>query len=284
MPSVIRRLAVVAVVLAATTACAANEPDATAGVDPALLRADIDTEAGAIALPLQRFALTDREQGELFAAQGAAFAQCAAQEGVSWTPADPSAFDLGASRKYGVWFRPEAERFGYGLPNEVATAGDQADAGATAPEPTAAELAVYEECNASDEVQQFESTTVRPGFDYAEETTGLSEASLNSENAQAVFEDWEACLAESGVHVQRDGAQSPWTIEGTTTDVTESNIRIALIDVTCKEDTNYVQRLADIEATLQAPIVEEHLAELQQMRTEFDEMLDSARQFLAENG
>jgi len=79
-----------------------------------------------------------------------------------------------------------------------------------------------------------------------------------------------------------DHAKSRWWITGTTLDPTESNIRVALLDVECKEGTRYVQRLADIEAALQQPVIADHLAELPEMREEYDAALELARDYLAE--
>jgi hypothetical protein len=274
-----RALAATGAVIASVAGCAPQSQEPTP-VDPAVVRAEVNPDSGSISLPLDRFMLTEPEQYEIFAAQGLAFDSCVAEAGVPVEPRGSSTVGATASRRYGVWFRPEAERYGYGLPDSLmpdAGAAVEADAEA----PTDAEMAVYEQCNGSDDVQRFESTRIRAGFDYAEETTGLTDRALSSDDAQDVFSEWKSCLAESGLTV--DETRSPWAIAGTSLEPTESNIRAALMDIACKERTDYIQRLADIEAAMQAPIVEEHLAELQDMRAEYDDMLDDARQYVAEH-
>ncbi|RMI06911.1 hypothetical protein [Cellulomonas triticagri] len=276
-----RALVAAGVVIASAAACSPNTEQTTA-VDPATVRAEVDPDVGSISLPLDRFMLTEPEQYEIFAAQGIAFDSCVAAAGVPVEPRGTSTSDSTSSRRYGVWFRPEAERYGYGLPDSLALDSDAAgESGSPVADPTEEELAVYERCNATEDAQRFESTRIRAGFDYAEETTGLSDKALGSDEAQEVFSAWKSCLAQGGLSV--DDSRSPWAIAGTSLEPTEANIRAALVDVDCKEQTNYVQRLADIEAALQAPIVEDHLAELREMRAEYDEMLDDARQYVAEH-
>ena len=101
------------------------------------------------------------------------------------------------------------------------------------------------------------------------------------DEVEQVLEEWESCLAEVGL--RRDQSRSPWAVAGTTTDPTEANIRTALLDLDCKDRVDYVARIAAVEAAVQAPIVQEHLAELQQMRAEYDAMLADARAYLGEN-
>lgn len=213
-------------------------------------------------------------------AQALAMSRCAAAAGV---PADREDADdtssFGASRRYGVWYRPEAERYGYGLPFND-SGESEAESTATGVRIDEETLAVYESCGRSRAIRRFESARIAPGFDYAEEVTGLSEQALSSEDAETVFADWEACLADHRLTV--DHSKSRWWIAGTTLDPTESNIRVALLDIECKESTRYVQRLADIEGELQQPVIANHLAELQEMREEYDAALEQARDYLAE--
>lgn len=260
----------------AILAAACSPTPAPVPVDPALVSAQVDADAGTIVLPLDRFALTEREAAEIFSAQNLAFATCVTAAGIA-TPESASTPDLGASRLYGVWYRPEVERYGYGLPDmqPAHTAGDDTSG------PTSAELAVFDRCSGTDDVARFESAAIRPGFDYAEETTGMTDRVLADDEVEHVLEEWESCLAEVGL--RRDQSRSPWAVAGTTTDPTEANIRTALLDLDCKDRVDYVARIAAVEAAVQAPIVQEHLAELQQMRAEYDAMLADARAYLGEN-
>lgn len=276
-----RALVAVGTILVSAAACSptSNSPNSP-DVDPSVFRSEVDPEAGTITLPLHRFLLTDQEQGVLRSAQALAMSRCATAAGVPtpWEDAD-SSWTFGASRLYGVWYRPEAERYGYGLPTVDGGASEGESASAQAPLDEEA-LAVYESCNRKDVVRRFESELIAPGFDYAEEVTGLSDEALDSEEAETVFAEWESCLADHRLTV--DHSLNRWSIVGTTMDPTESNIRVALLDVECKESTRYVQRLADIEGALQQPVIEDHMAELQEMREEYDAVLELARDYLAE--
>ncbi|NCT91881.1 hypothetical protein GXB85_13095 [Cellulomonas sp. APG4] len=181
-----------------------------------------------------------------------------------------------SDRRYGVWFEPEAERYGYGLP--VAEPPSEAT-----PALSDAQLAEIEECATEDEVvRAFNFEGIRPGFDYAEAMTGrLSDDAFATSEGRQVFAEWEECLAEHGL--QRNPSVSPTNIRGTSLEPSEQNIRVALLDVSCKAEVDFVARLAAIEAELQAPVIAEHLRELEEWRQEYDTALDAARTYLREN-
>lgn len=253
-----------------------EQPTAHAGtLSPALAAPEVDSSTGVIVLPVDRFMLSDAETAQLLSAQSLAVAKCASREGVdlTWKPVD---FKMGASRTYGVWYRPEAERYGYGLPSATPSPDGQESRPLTD-----ADLAVLDRCNSSKEVRALAFDQIRPAFDYAEAFTGVSAAARESDEGKQAFADWEHCLNDAGL--QRDPAVSPFAIKGTDTSPTESNIKIALIDVGCKQETHFVERLARAEAALEVPIIESHLAELEQLRSEYDAALERAKAYLVEN-
>jgi len=181
------------VISAAACGQAPNSTDSP-DVDPSVFHSEVDPEAGTITLPLDRYFLSDQEQGVMSSAQALAMSRCATAAGVPTDREDThGTTSFGASRRYGVWYRPEAERYGYGLPDGGESEAESSAAGAQIDEET---LAVYESCGQSETVRRFESARIAPGFDYAEEVTGLSDQALGSEDAETVFADWEACLAD----------------------------------------------------------------------------------------
>ena len=242
-------------------------------VDPTAT-AEVDHEAGTILLPMDRYWLTEAETAYLLSARSLAVNLCARDAGVvghwemieAWEP---------ENRRYGVWVRSVAERYGYSLPMR----GDDFV-------PNNAEVdgtAVYEECAASDpDTTQFNFEGIRPAFDIATVTLGMSDAAFASAAAEEIFADWGACLAEHGL--ERDtSSETPWMVAGTSDDVTESNIAAAIVDVDCKASVDFIQRIADIEAGYEQPIVDEYQSEFEEMRAEYDAMLELARQYLDEN-
>lgn len=246
---------------------ATYERDATA-------KAVVDATTGSIVLPIDAYFLTPTERTEIGNARALAMSLCAEQKGVTvpWEAKPPL---QETSRRYGVWVMEEVQRFGYAVPDEIIPTAPPPDASGTIDD----SLAVFEECNSSDPaVVALRYEQIRPGFDVSR-LDGISAAALGTPDANEVFSEWETCLHAAGL--QRDTSISPFAIQGATLDISEANVRIAVLDVQCKEQTNFVQRLADIEASIQGPIVTEHESELLEMRSEYEAVLDEARSFVA---
>lgn len=278
-----RLFAVLVAVVMLVAACTSGSdeggspgPSAQGGdwdVDPTAT-AEVDPEAGTIQLPMDRYWLTEAETAFLLSARSLAVNLCAQEAGVighwemieAWEP---------ENRRYGVWVRSVAERYGYSLPvREDDFVPNNAEVDGTA---------VYEECAATDpDTTQFNFEAIRPAFDIATVTHGMSDAVFASPAAEEVLADWEQCLAEHGL-ARDTSSETPWMVAGTTTDLTESNIAAAIVDVDCKASVDFVQRLADIEASYEQPIVDEYQSEFEEMRAEYDAMLELARQYLDEN-
>lgn len=278
-----RILVSAALMLCAVTglsACSGDqEPEATraAGFDRS---AEINLETGTIVLPVERFMPSRSELDELMSARALAMAECSTEQGLP-TTYEPVHLSQGSDRRYGVWFRPEAERFGYGLPDLDSGEPEVADGGAVGALEGESALQIYEECGKSPDVASLNFEHISPAFDYQEVFGGVTEQAQESEAAQEAFADWEACLTENGL--QRDTSVSPWAVEGSSQEASEANINIALVDIQCKEDTGYMERMAEAEAAVQAPLIEEHLPELAEMRAEYDSALETAREYLQAN-
>ena len=58
---------------------------------------------------------------------------------------------------------------------------------------------------------------------------------------------------------------------------------MAIIDVDCKAEVDYIQRLADLQAQLEQPVVDRHAQELDQVRREYDDLLASQKDSLSKS-
>jgi hypothetical protein len=279
MRRTIRKIAGVAVVAAVMAGCSGSDepPQSVATLSAAQAAPEVNRDSGQIVLPADRFFLSPDEAATLASALALGMSKCATVQGVD-TPYEPLTASTGSNRLYGVWSQAEAEQFGYGLPDEAEASAGSKDSEGTL---TKEDLEVYIECNDSADLKPLRYDQIRPAFNYGKVFADTSEQAFESPEGVAAFRDWEACLDGQGV--MRDSATSPFMIRGTTMDASESNIRIALIDVTCKADTQFVERLAAAEAAIQVPIIDQYLPELLQMRDDYDEALDFARTYLAEN-
>ena len=61
----------------------------------------------------------------------------------------------------------------------------------------------------------------------------------------------------------------------------KEEIRIASIEADCNEKTQLTQRLGDIEASYQAPLIKQNEAALQDVKAETAKHVDAARAYLA---
>lgn len=234
--------------------------------------ADVDPIAGTITLPLDQYKLTLEETATLVSARSLAINLCARERGVNgdWQRIPPN---NAGERRYGVWVKDLVEQFGYDLPPSNVTVSNNSEPDANP---------IYEACSAEDpDIQQFDFDAISPAFDTVGELSGLSEAALASEDAELVFTDWEACLKENGL--ERDTSLSPFAVAGAGLEPTSSNISIALTDIDCKANVDYIQRLANIQASFEKPIVDEYSDELVAARSEYDAMVELANQYLSAN-
>ncbi len=251
--------------------------------------ADVDFEAGTIVLPAERFLMTAAEELEVNTLSQQQLDQCVRDHGYE-VVSTPAVIDTEGDRRYGTWLVQEAELYGFAPPSVGRGEGEQgvapdrprdSDGHPIYPRGDIrnADMDVIEECHESPDVLRFVTYTIEPAFSYGAEIGPLMDEALGSAEGKQVFADWEACLEEHGL--ERDESRSPYSIRGATMDVTEQNIAMALVDVQCKTDVELVQRLADLEAELQAPVVARYFKELTAMRAEYDAVLEDARAFLA---
>ena len=102
-----------------------------------------------------------------------------------------------------------------------------------------------------------------------------------SEAGRAVFRDWEACITEHGL--ARDETLSPWAVLDETGQQ-PPGVGTAVIDARCKTDVDFVQRLAQLQANLEAPFIAAHRDELDRIRDDHDRALTSARAYVVDHG
>lgn len=93
--------------------------------------------------------------------------------------------------------------------------------------------------------------------------------------------EWQACIEKAGLKAAPDAV-------GQVVDATqmsqEQQIRAAVADVTCKEDTDLIQRLADIRASYEQEFVTQNQAALDEQRKTLDAMIADARTVVSEHG
>lgn len=237
--------------------------------------ADVDRETSRIVFPITRFQYSDEERAIVESAGSLQYYLCLQDEGVAvsgWQPREAWPMDV-HERRFGVWIEEFAEQYAFTVPDPPPppvepwydVTGDVADA-----------------CHQQvQEDPRWESEFDRPyAGPLAYDMTAATDQVFVSEPGAAAQADWEACIEEAGL--ARDTTMdSPSAIVGATDEINEEQIRLALTSVRCKDEVNYVERLADVEAGFQQPVVDKYLKELSAERAELDRVLTEAREYLA---
>lgn len=251
--------------------------------------AEVDADTGTVILPLDRYLMTRHERGLEHAAGVLMTELCVVDKGYPgiWThPGEPNSEEW---YSYGRWNLENAQKYGYSpVPTEVEEY--QLSSNQWAKE-YSDEINTPEYDKAVDECAQSEDHRSINALDLelelpADLRTGQVAASYNlmleTPEADAVFSEWESCLTEAGL--ERDLAVSPFAIKGVSFDEPDENsIKAAVADVACKEKTNFIQRLADIEASFQGPVVKKYEAELVAHRDKLDEIMANVYDYLDTN-
>ncbi|MDJ0336747.1 hypothetical protein [Cryobacterium sp. PH31-O1] len=180
-------------------------------------------------------------------------------------------------RRYGAWSQTDAEKNGYELPQS----------------PQSAALTTLEDGLGDDWWEAFESCQSKVelfpimGFNTAPDTSpvdvGMNEsftALLASSAFDSVRADWTSCIVAQGVVPDSESGVLVPEIPA----AGEEQLRVAAIDVACKESLNSVQKLADVEAQGQMAYIDEHESELKAYRDKVDDVLFAVRKVLATFG
>ena len=267
----------------------------TEDVRPAVLPEDrevvIDTTNGTITLPLDRYFLTEPEQAEVIHASALAMRQCAADRGYVIT--DPASRALLTpltepnpigDPRFGVWWIPSAEQFGYGRWGAISNTYGVASQSEVSPR-TAEQKDILEECGETPTVQQF-----WPDTELSDHTPDFVRLALESSAGVSALDEWDACLATHGLH--RNELAGRWDVTdgqrnsgGTPVQYGEPlGPESAVIDAQCKADVHLVDRLTRMVADRQAPFIATHRSELTAIRVALDASLERARAYVAEHG
>ena len=277
--------------IAVVPGCGTGDPDRPLGVPLASVdaTADVDAEQGTIVLPAERFLLAEAEHVEIDAAGQVGLDQCVRDRGFD-VISNPRGMTAGSDRRYGTWVLQEAEKYGFAPPSDAhgtgehqtgpaSGGGDDGEGRYRPGDIRNVDVEILLECQEAPGVTRFDTRQIEPAFDYGGEIGPLMDEAFASVEGQQVFTDWEACLVSHGL--ERDEERSPYSIRGASMEATEQDIAMALVDVGCKTEVGFVQRLADLEAALQAPVVARYFKELTAMRSEYEAVLEDARRFNA---
>jgi hypothetical protein len=241
------------------------------------VRASLNEVTGEVMLPMDKYWYSDSENLLVNNAVAFAYEDCVKAAGHTMRPWGGDAKAL-QDLRFGQWSRPLAAKNG------------------TAPEirtiPGVHEMGDYT-VSSTDELALKKCTTSigRAGFpELLEGLAGDESIQIRIvQDAGALMERdpeylayrkaWEACLTEKGVKLSEEGS---WALN--TAGSKEDEIRVALLDVECKESSGGARKPYDIFAQYQAVLMKEHQAALNTLAEQKAAAVEQARQVLREHG
>lgn len=280
-----KSLAMIALILLTTACTAQGEPSVDGSEAAKRFVAEVDQETHQVRLPLDQYRASDQEMTINEAALYLNVDLCMGEQGypVKWM-APEDRYELAEWRRYGRWDMDLAVKFGHHVEGSKAVA----------------ELMEWEvknsEALSSGEAQKASEGCVkaREGIPYISTITDALPAEIQtlshtsydhmmaSEEAKEVFGDWHACLAQHGLKAGE--GDYAFFVNGVSFEsVSEEDIQTAVQDVKCREETDFVARLAAIEAAFQAPVIAKYENELVQLRKDIEQAVAESETYIKDN-
>lgn len=257
---------------AALTLTACSAPDLTNYQD---VRAQLNYEDGTVAYPLDNYALNAAETLEVERANAVLVQGCMVDFGLDFPRANDEWWNFPPTpdRLFGLWSPQVAELYGYELPPR-----DEKLAELEASQPESW-WETYRGClESTDQMPVLTALRGDPNNPSVVDR-GWRESVANTQGSPTLQElktEWAACIADEGLVAVDGPLLVPEVPENP-----EEQMRIALVDVKCKETLGTMQQLADVLAQYQAAYIEGRESELNEYRDQALSVLDQARQILA---
>lgn len=256
------------------------------------LKAELDPATGAVTLPYDRLSLTREEESILSVASSTVLSQCGLEHGVRFTPPTPRYDPVYASEQYfGPWTKDQARQFGFVAPQTEADLyfngieGVEAPVGPHSPVPNqnltdADWKTLSEKCEGLAESSAYSQAEIQVG-PWIEALDRVNDELDHDKRARGLIDELSDCYARSGLE---PGGKIWWLPQGgRNRSVTEDQISLALAVVDCKDSIDFTNRMAQIQAQLQAPIIIKYADDLIARRQFIDKTVASARELIAKN-
>jgi hypothetical protein len=239
----------------------------------------IDEKSGTIELPLDKYGITPREHRTVDYALDLLWRDCMRAKGLDFRVHDTRGIVEKPSRRYGIWRMDDAVRYGYQLPPDDPIVKQlQADNGLSFSPEYQSQLTTCQLTPAAKALWPSENGANGQSAKQAFLSYGDV---IDSEPGKKVVSDWQSCLRDQGLAQPEDGK---WISDNWFTADLETQIRIASLDVGCKQRVRVMQRLGDLEASAQMAIVKAHEAELASVRSAFLKSVTAAEAVIHSHG
>lgn len=273
------RLAVGAITaLVCLSACGAqNSSPAQQSIARGSATAQLDYTTGQIRFPLDAYRPTRAELVTASNAQTAEINTCVKAHGL---PLDPFPLDDPAATSpnhlYGVWTEDFAKKYGY-YPGEASKGQQTLSRHSLQLEKfTTAQKTQLSDCERTSSAKNT-LMAMTDSLALPEELSGrASDAARQDADYKAAVKEWQSCMSGRGYKTGED-----LQVQGVNTDDKQTQIRTAVVEVECKNQTKLVQRLADIQASYEATLIAENEAALKTHRDKLDAAVTEAKTRLA---
>lgn len=237
-------------------------------------KAILDYSKNYVHLPLDEYAFDELTLRTVSTAWHTLISECYAHHGQSY--AVPSVDTPQPGGLYGSWNVEYAKKYGYSQ-KESRGSEDSApdDINARCQEEV---KTVFSDVELDQKEYRFVGELNSQAYTYASQT----------DEWKNIRSEWWTCLRERGL-TPREG-ESDWTSEEGVHLMTSSQgkeeakpeeIRLATIEAECNQKVGMAQRLGDIEASYQGPLIEKNQAKLNQLKEEKEKRVAKAREIIA---
>lgn len=237
-------------------------------------KAVLDYSKNYIHLPLDEYAFDELTIRTVSTAWHALMSECYAHHGQSY--AVPSVDTPQPGGLYGSWNVEYAKKYGY---SQKESRGSEDSASDDINTQCQEEVkTVFSEVELDEKEYRFVGELNSQAYTYASQT----------DEWKNIRSEWWTCLRERGL-TPREG-ESDWTSEESAHLMTSSQgneeakpeeIRLATIEAECNQKVGMAQRLGDLEASYQGPLIEKNQAKLNQLKAEKEKRVAKAREIIA---
>lgn len=251
---------------------------AQGGASNSEYKAKLDYANNLITLPLDEYDYDDASRAVINEAVARIMQVCYVAKGYS--DAVPAFSDDQHSNIYGAWNVEYAKKYGY-FNEEKSRERTQAA------EKIPAEI--RKECRkeSANQLKEIEYENDNDSFAYRLRQEAYASAKSDPE-WNKVRSEWWSCLESNGLTPRKDdqawGSQETSNIDVSSKseeEKTQEVIRLATIEAECNQKVGMAQRLGDIEASYQGPLIEKNQAKLNQLKEEKEKHVARAREIIA---
>ena len=238
----------------------------------------LDYANNLITLPLDEYDYDDASRAVINEAVARIMQVCYVAKGYS--DAVPVFSDDQHSNIYGAWNVEYAKKYGY-FNEEKSRERTQAA------EKIPAEI--RKECRkeSANQLKEIEYENDNDSFAYRLRQEAYASAKSDPE-WNKVRSEWWSCIESNGLTTRKDdqawGSQETSNIDVSSKseeEKTQEVIRLATIEAECNQKVGMAQRLGDIEASYQGPLIEKNQAKLNQLKEEKEKHVARAREIIA---